>query len=622
MIILSLANVTKTYPSMVVLDNVSLALRKGEKVGLIGPNGIGKTTLMEIINGLATYDSGSVDRLKNLKIAYLPQIPEIPPRLTLYEYLREGVGYLLNLEKEAAVYEAKIADGTASKSEIDRYGGILESLRHYGAYSVESQIERIAGGLGLPRQMFDMPLANLSGGQQNRAALSRLLIAEPELMLLDEPTNHLDIEGIEFLENFLLESPASAVIISHDRRFLDKVVTRVWDIRASKVKSFNGNFTSYLEFRQKDDLLSLRAYNRQREFIAKTEAFIRKNIAGQKTNQAKSRIKMLSRLERLEKPPAAEKKINLSFAEASRSDRIVCYFENVYFAYDNLPVIKGANFTIERGDKVGLLGKNGTGKTTVLELATGALKPQKGAVIMGKNIKLGYFRQHRTEFAGYQTPIDIMRAAMPELTDGKLRDMLGAFLFQGEDVFRPISSFSGGQKSRLALALLMAAKPNFLVLDEPTNHLDIPSLETLEEALDQFDGTLLVVSHDRYFLDGLTEKTFVLENGVISTYQGNYSYYLAKKAEQTESPVVVKQTEKKNPPRKKSTRTNPILIKKVEDEIAESERRLAEIEQALVNPANASDWNKLATLTQNKTDLEEQLLILYDKLDELTGAND
>lgn len=621
MIIVSLANVTKTYPSMVVLDNVSLALRKGEKVGLIGPNGVGKTTLMEVINGTATYDSGSVDRFKNLKIAYLPQTPEIPPRLTLYEYLQEGISHLLNLEKEAARYEKKIADGTAGKSEIDRYSAILESLHHHGAYSAESQIDRIAAGLGLTRQMFDMPVANLSGGQQNRAALSRLLIAEPELMLLDEPTNHLDIEGIEFLENYLLESPASAIIVSHDRRFLDKVVTRMWDIRASKVKSFNGNFTSYLEYRQKDDTLSLRAYNRQREFIAKTEAFIRKNIAGQKTNQAKSRLKMLSRLERLEKPPAAEKKINLSFAEASRSDRIVCYLENVSFAYDSNVVLSDANFTIERGDKVGLLGKNGTGKTTILELATGALQPQSGKVIMGKNIKLGYFRQHRTEFGGYQTPIDIVRAALPELADGKLRDMLGAFLFHDEDVFRPISSFSGGQKSRLALALLMAGKPNFLVLDEPTNHLDIPSLEVLEEALDQFDGTLLVVSHDRYFLDGLTEKTLVLENGAITTYPGNYSYYMAKKAENDESNVIVKQVEKKAPPKKKTSRTNPILVKKAEDEIATAEKQLIDIEQALIDPANASDWYKLAELQQNKTDLEEQLLLLYDKLNELTSNN-
>jgi ATP-binding cassette, subfamily F, member 3 len=619
MIIVSLANVTKTYPSMVVLDNVNLALKKGEKVGLVGPNGIGKTTLMEVINGMATYDSGSVDRLKNLKIAYLPQTPEIPRRLTLFEYLQEGIGHLLKLEQEATKYESKITDGTAGKTEIDRYSAILESLHHHGAYSAESQIDRIASGLGLSRQMYEMPVTNLSGGQQNRAALAKLLIAEPELMLLDEPTNHLDIEGIEFLETYLLESPASAVIVSHDRRFLDKVVTRMWDIRASKVKSFNGNFTSYLDYRQKDDELSLRAYHRQREFISKTENFIRKNIAGQKTNQAKSRIKMLSRIERLEKPPAAEKKIGLSFAEASRSDRIVCYLENVSFAYDDSPVLDDANFTIERGDKVGLLGKNGTGKTTILELATGALQAQKGRVIMGKNIKLGYFRQHRTEFGGYQTPIDIVRGALPELTDGKLRDMLGAFLFCDEDVFRPISSFSGGQKSRLALALLMAAKPNFLVLDEPTNHLDIPSLEVLEDALEEFDGTLLVVSHDRYFLDGLTEKTFVLENGSVVSYPGNYSYYVAKREEQTASEEVARPVEKKITAKKKTARTNPILIKKVEDEIASAEQKLTLAEQQLIDPANASDWTKLAELQKAKTELEEQILLLYDKMNEFNG---
>jgi ATP-binding cassette subfamily F protein 3 len=619
MIIVSLANVTKTYPSMVVLDSVSLALKNGEKVGLVGPNGIGKTTLMEIIIGMATYDSGSVDCLKNLKIAYLPQSPETPPRLTLYDYLKEGIGHLLMLEQEAAGVESKITDGTASKAEIDRYSAILESFHHHGGYTAESLIDRIAAGLGLARQMYDMPLVNLSGGQKNRAALARLLITEPELMLLDEPTNHLDIEGIEFLENYLLESPAAAVIVSHDRRFLDKVATRMWDIRASKIKSFNGNFTSYLEYRQKDDQLSLRAYHRQRQFIAKTENFIRKNIAGQKTNQAKSRIKMLSRIERIDKPPAAEKKIGLSFADASRSDRIVCYLENVAFSYDDKPVLTDANFTIERGDKVGLLGKNGTGKTTILELATSAIQPQRGRVIMGKNIKLGYFRQHRTEFGGYQTPIDIIRSALPQLTDGKVRDMLGAFLFQDDDVFRPISSFSGGQKSRLALALLMAAKPNFLVLDEPTNHLDIPSLEVLEDALDEFDGTLLVVSHDRYFLDGLTEKTLVLEDGSVKSYPGNYSYYVAKREEQAESQPVIKPAEKKIIARKKAVRTNPLIIQKAENEIAAAEQQLIQTEQALVDPGNASDWAKLAQLQQNKTELEEHLLILYDKLNQLTG---
>ena len=619
MIILSLASVTKTYPSMVVLDSVNLALKQGEKVGLVGPNGVGKTTLLEIINGLTPIDSGSVDRLKHLKIAYLPQIPQIPIGLTLDDYLRQGISHLLALEKEAAAFESKIADGTAGKSEIERYSATLELFRHHGGYTAESQIARVATGLGLTKEMFDMLMANLSGGQQNRAALARLLISEPELLLLDEPTNHLDIEGIEFLEQFLLESVAAAVIVSHDRRFLDKVTTRIWDIRKAKVKSFNGNFSDYLKYRQKDDELSLRAYHRQREFIAKTEAFIRKNIAGQKTNQAKSRRKMLTRIERLDKPPAAERKIGLAFSETSRSDRIVCYLENAAFNYDEKLILKDVNLTIERGEKVGLLGKNGTGKTTLLELAIGNLKPQSGRVVMGKNIKLGYFRQHRDEFADYQTPLDILRAALPELSEGKLRDVLGGFLFQGEDIFRRIGTFSGGQKSRLALALLMSSKPNFLVLDEPTNHLDIPSLEVLENALYEFDGTLLVVSHDRYFLDGLTERTLVLENGSVISYPGNYSYYKAKIKESIELPSAPKRAEKKTFTKKKNSRTNPLLVKKVEDEIAAAERQLEQTEQALADENSASDWQKLHDLQQTKAKLEEQILLLYDKLNQLTG---
>jgi ATP-binding cassette subfamily F protein 3 len=626
MIIASISNVTKSYPSITVLDNVALAVKKGEKIGFIGANGTGKTTLLEIVDGLVEFESGSIDKVKGLNVKYLPQsISEVfdgfsTSGISVFDFIRSGLDELDALKDEITALEEKIAGGDASNAEKIRYSEALHEFHLHDGYSLEANVEKVAAGLGFTGDMLRKPVGVLSGGEKNRAALARLLISRPDLMLLDEPTNHLDIDGIEFLENYIMSSPAAAIIVSHDRRFLDRTVSKIWEIHSGAVKVYSGNYSAYLETKIKIEESQLKAYQQQQEFIKRTERFIQKNIAGQKTKQAQSRRKMLERLRLKEKPHGADKSIGLRFSEVARSDRIVCKFDTVSFHYNGKPILDHADFTIERGERIGLLGKNGSGKTTIIELLLGNLNPVQGEITLGKKINIGYYCQTRTEFNPDDKVIDIVARVLPKHTEGKLRDFLGSFLFSGEDVFRTAGTFSGGQQSRLALAVLMAQNPNFLVLDEPTNHLDIPSREVLEDALEDYQGTLLVVSHDRYFLDNVVNRIFALKQGHVKSYLGDYSYYESKKREALNEQAEWKPTVKSKgsgKTRRKSTRINPLIINKLRDEISELETKLEGVYNDLESAEYASNWNKLQSLNEEKENIEQELLTLYEKLDNL-----
>ena len=625
MIIASVSNISKSYPSIPVLDNVSLAIKKGEKIGLVGANGTGKTTLLEIINGIIEADSGTIDKAKNLRIGYIPQLPSVTfkspgyANITLLDFIKAGHGEILSLEKEIIELEQKLSSGQAMQNEKNRYSRALELYENLGGYGIKAKSEKIAAGVGFTKELLDTPVKKLSDGQKNRAGIARLLVADVELMLLDEPTNHLDIEGIEFLEDYLNTSPEAAVIVSHDRRFLDRTTEKIWEIHPPKVKVYSGNYSAYLEMKRKHNEQALKAYIRQQEFIVRTESFVRKYIAGQRTKQAKSRRKMLEKMERLKKPIGAEKSIGLRFSDISRSDRIICRFDEVDFGYEHTPLLRKLNFTIERGDKIGLLGKNGSGKTTILELIVGNLRPVNGHLLRGKKIDVGYFRQSALQFDANDRVIDVIKRVLPDYSEGNLRDFLARFLFVGEDVFRAVKTFSGGQLSRLTLATLMAAKPNFLILDEPTNHLDIPSREALESALEDYIGTLLVVSHDRFFLDTVINKTLLLENGSITTYLGNYSYLESKKQEMLQPEEPAKYPGKRSKRKPKRKRVNPLVTKEIKDRIETLEQDLVRIEDSLKSDRYVSDWEKLQALQDEKTELEHQLLLLYEKLDKILG---
>lgn len=625
MIIASVSNISKSYPSITLLYDVSLAIKKGEKIGFVGANGTGKTTLLEIIYGAIEADSGTIDKVKDLKIAYLHQSPSVALRtqghtdITVFDFIKAGHSEIVSLKREITELEQKISSGRATQTEKNRYSKALESFENLGGYGIEANSEKIAAGVGLEKRLLDRPVIKLSNGQINRTTLARLLIAEPDLMLLDEPTNHLDIEGIEFLEDYLSTCPAAAIIVSHDRRFLDRTAEKIWEIHPPRVKVYPGNYSAYLERKRKQDEQALKAYIRQQEFIARTEFFIRKYIAGQKTKQAKSRRKMLEKLERMEKPPGAEKGIRLKFSDISRSDRIICRFDEVDFGYEQKPLLRQLSFTIERGDKVGFLGKNGSGKTTTLELIMGNLRPDSGQLLRGKKINIGYFCQSGPRFDPDDRIIDVIESVLPDYSEGNLRDFLAKFLFTGEDVFRVVKTFSGGQLSRLVLATLMATKPNFLILDEPTNHLDIPSREALENALEDYTGTLLVVSHDRFFLDTVVNKIFLLEDGGITTYLGNYSYLESERQEISEIVKPVKRSGEKLIQKPKSKRVNPLIIKKIKDEIKSLERDLIKIEGNLKSDKYKSDWEKLHMLQDEKKEIENRLLLLYEQLENFSA---
>ncbi len=626
MIIASISNVTKSYPSMTVLQDIRLAIKKGEKIGFVGANGTGKTTLLEVIYGLSEYESGSVDIVRGTSVKYLPQsIAESydgidTHGISVFDFIKSGLDKIDSLKDTLAELEAKISTDEATEREKSRYSEALHQFQMMDGYSVETNVEKVAYGLGFPREMLDTSVDVLSGGEKNRAALARLLVANPELMLLDEPTNHLDINGIEFLEEYIKSSPAAAIIVSHDRRFLDRTVENIWEIYSAEIRTYKGNYSRYLESKEKISQQQLKAYEQQKDFIRKTERFIAANIAGQKTKQAQSRRRMLSKLQRMNKPDGVDKSIILNFSGVARSERIVCKAENLEFSYDTKPILEQSDFTIERGERIGFLGRNGSGKTTIIEVLLGSKKPSGGDLLLGKKLNIGYYRQTRTEFNPKDRVIDVIWQVLPDQTEGKLRDYLGRFLFSGEDVFRQVGTFSGGQQSRLALAVLMAQNPNFLVLDEPTNHLDIPSQEALEDALDDYAGTLLVVSHDRYFLDSVVDKVFSLENRHIKTYLGDYSYYESKKRELLENRAQAKvnnDKKVKEKTRPKSKRVNPIIINKHKDEIEMTEKKLQAVYDNLESSEYASDWGKLESLNKDKDELEQELLILYEKLDSL-----
>lgn len=615
MTLLNLKSVTKSYATNLVLSDITWQIEEGRKIGLLGSNGAGKTTLFGIITGELDPDRGEVTRSKHLKIGFLRQEYQLEDDLTLFDEMLKPFSELLRLRDELRRLEQEMSSVGDPRRLLDTYGRLQLEYETKGGYNYENRIETVLGGLGFGREDFDKPINILSGGEKNRAALASVLLSKPNLLLLDEPTNHLDIEATEWLEQYLSEFEGTVVIVSHDRYFLDRVIQEVVELEDHIITKYLGNFSSYVEQKAQRLQKASKEYQAQQGHILRTEDFIRRNIAGQKTKQAQSRRKALEKLEKLEKPKTRTKKMKLSFTPTQRTSRALVCTEGLGKEFDGTSLFEKANFSIERWDRVGLIGPNGCGKTTFLRILMGVEAPTSGEIRVGSNIDVGYYDQEHSGLNLDNSILDEVWQVNPRMLLGEMRSFLARFLFRDDEVFRKVRSFSGGEQSRVVLAKLILSKPNFLILDEPTNHLDIASREVLENALEQFDGTLLVVSHDRYFLNKVVSRIYAFEGGSFREYLGSYSYYEERrrqeKERQKQKQELAKQKRKKDETKKPKRKPRKRNLFEIEKEITAAEQKIEEIEYLISTEEVYTDWQRLLGLNEEKDDLAKKLEELY-----------
>ena len=620
MTLASFSNLNKSFSSKQALCGASGAIKDGDRIALLGINGSGKTTLLEILAGKIECDFGATEISNSVKRAYLPQVIDVAGESSLLEFVMSGMQTLLEIKQRLDLIHRDLSAKPDDPALLRELGNLQRHFESHDGYNIEFLASDMLRGLGFKDDDFSARLTELSGGQRNRAALARTLVSSPDLLLLDEPTNHLDIFGLEFLENYMNSYRGGILFVSHDRAFIRQTATSIWEMVLGKISSYPGHYDNFVIEREKRLEIMAKTYNAQQQFIAKTQDFIRRNIAGQKTRQAQSRRKMLSRLARLQRPPSSSDVAAIRFGDAERSARIVVKAREASFAYDTLNVLRNLSFEIERGDCIGLVGPNGCGKTTLLNLIMGRLKPQSGKIDLGKKITIGYYDQLTENLNPDSTPLATIGDIRPELNEGQLRSILGKFLFRGEDVFRQVDTFSGGEQSRLALARLIATAPNFLVLDEPTNHLDIMSREALEDALAEFEGTILCVSHDRYFLDKFAEKILILENGTATIHLGTYSEFRQRQLleSRVSSGELRKPSEKNIRTKDREKRVNPLVIQKLDAQISTAEQSIVTVEEALKIEESAADWQKLTRLLDERDRLYNDLDNLYSRRRDLT----
>ena len=611
MSIVTTNKLAKSYGAQDVFWDVSLRIARGDKIALVGRNGTGKTTLLRIIASLDTPTAGRVYRARNLRIAYLPQEADLPSQRTLYDEMLTVFADLRAQQAELRRLEQQMADPTQREEAMQRYGEALQAFELAGGYRYESKIKMVLAGLGFPQEEQHQPLSILSGGQKTRALLAKLLLSEPDLLLLDEPTNHLDLAATQWLEEYLANWKGSLVVVAHDRYFLDKVVGRVWELAFGRLEDYAGNYSQYTTLRVERMERRLAEYEAQQKHIEKTEDFIRRYMAGQRTREAQGRQKRLDRLPRLERPREA-KKISLSIKTDLRGGDLVLVTEHLAIGYQpGAPLFTCPDLCLRRGQRAALLGPNGSGKTTFLKTVIGQVSPLDGLVQIGQNVKFGYLAQAHESLDNEKTVLDEL-LAVHNLPLEKARGFLGRFLFSGDDVFKLVGDLSGGERSRVALAKLTLEGANFLLLDEPTIHLDIASQEILEEVLADFNGTILLVSHDRYLINALTTQVWAIEDGELRVYDGNYSDY--EKQRSKEQGARSKEQEKRDKKREARSRRPEARGKKqearaeeLEEDIAALEAQLAALGEELVAASVAQDVEGLQELGLEYQRVDEEL---------------
>ena len=638
--ILSCQGICKSFGEKVILNDASFHIEEREKAALIGNNGAGKTTLLRIIMEEISADSGQVVLMKDKKIGYLAQYQEIKGHRTIYEELLSTKQYIIDMEDRmrATEIQMKHASGEELERLMNTYTRLTHEFELENGYAYRSELMGVLKGLGFTEEDFNKQIETLSGGQKTRVALGKLLISKPDILLLDEPTNHLDMESISWLETYLLNYPGAVFIVSHDRYFLDKVVTKVIEIDAGQVRMYSGNYSAYAEKKAQLRDAQYKAYlNQQREIkhqeavIVKLKSFNREKSI----RRAESREKMLGKIQRIEKPTEVQSQMRLSLEPRVISGNDVLTVEELSKSFPEQILFTDISFQIKRGERVALIGNNGTGKTTMLKILNDLIPADSGTFTLGSKVQIGYYDQEHHVLHPEKTIFEEISDAYPTLTETEIRNMLAAFLFTNDDVFKLISSLSGGERGRVSLAKLMLSEANFLILDEPTNHLDIASKEILEEALNSYTGTVLYVSHDRYFINQTATRILELTNQAVVNYIGDYDYYLEKKEELTEKYAPIQQTEettsdeaapaasegkltwqqqKEEQARKRKQEAE---LKKTEQRIEELETRDKEIDETLVLPDVCTNVGRCAELSREKDKIQAELEELYEKWETL-----
>ncbi|MEA1951374.1 MAG: ABC-F family ATP-binding cassette domain-containing protein [Planctomycetota bacterium] len=641
MILLTVDSLKKRFGPEPLLDGVTFDVHPGQRIGLVGPNGSGKTTLLKILAGREETDSGQARLHPTTRLGYLEQQPLFEPGRTLWDEAQSALEALVELNRHAlAVAEAMgQADDEEEHARLAaQYDHLQHELQHHDAYHIDHKIERMLDGLKFARSSFKTPVEALSGGEQNRLMLVKLLLAEPDLMFLDEPSNHLDIEATEWLEDFLAGNTVAAIVVSHDRYFLDKVTNRTLELFGGTVDSFTGNFSAYWRQKAERLLVQQRTYEKQQIEIAKTEEFIRRHSYGQKHAQAEDRRKKLERIERVP-PPRTISAPPMGFPPAERSGDIVLRTEHLAKAYDR-PLFKDLDLDIIRGQRWGMLGPNGSGKTTLLRCMMGQVTPDEGQVIEGTGVKIAYFDQQLSGLPDDAQVVDCVRPDGQLLEEQRRRDLLARFGILGDKVFQRVDSLSGGERCRVALARLAANKANFLILDEPTNHLDLWARDALENSLSKFDGTVMFVSHDRYFVNRLADHILSVEPERFRIIEGNYQTYqhLIQRG-LAQAAVAVKQTNSKKSgsdrklsaaaddqpdtkkPQHKKRRFKFRKVKDIEEDIFEIEASIEESQNELALPETHRDGNRVRQIKQDMDDMQERLKGLYAHWEEANELN-
>ncbi|MER3429485.1 MAG: ABC transporter ATP-binding protein [Blastocatellia bacterium] len=641
--LLRLNEVTKSYGGHRVLSGVSFQINEGDKVALVGRNGAGKTSLFRIICGTEAPDSGEVVAARNLRIGLLEQHIPIDPSETVHTSALSAFQYVHDLELEMRRLE-ELMESEHSAEVLDRYAEVQTRFEQCDGFAYAARAESVLIGLGLSRETWNITAGQLSGGQKNRLAMARLLLTGADLLLLDEPTNHLDVAAVEWLERFLSEFNGTYVVISHDRYFLDRTANSIIEIDAGKAARYSGNYSDFIVERQLRRELKRREFEGQQALIAKTEEFIRRNIEGQKTKQAKSRRNMLARMQRVEAVADETHGGRFNLKQVVRSGNNVLTVEDLAIGYPGKILARGISFTLHRGNALGIIGGNGTGKTTFLRTILGEIKPLSGEVHWGTKVDIGYYCQQLEDLLPTNDVISELRRMAPLAESGELRSFLAGFLFVGDDVFKRVSDLSGGEKGRLSLAKLIYSRKNVLVLDEPTNHLDIPARESLESALSEYDGTLIIVSHDRYFLNSVADHILAFgdkENAGerIEFYAGNYSEFQQQQANMlgrasaradVVDPALRQRKTQQESPVNRSTKSlsknrREMLERRtleIENRISQSEDELARIAAELSEPAIASDRAAFDELTAAYAQLESEIGRLYADWEEISAVLD